>query len=311
MDFKRKKKFVIYKIKCNINGKNYIGITGDFKGRIKSHLSVAENGSNTVFHKAIRKYGIKSFLIFVLDRANTWEEACKLEKYYIKKIGTKLPNGYNMTDGGEGTLGCYPSESVKNKIAESHIGLHAGEKHGCSKLTEKDVIEIRKRYKNETISSSQLSKEYGIRSEQICMVISGKSWGHVKEGILTDVEIQQKRSQILSVLNSGEANAMHGKKCPEQSKRMKTNNPMDNPETVNKVILSNTGKKRTDEFCKLQSERNIGIKNSMTKITESIVLKIRKLYNKGKLTQYQLAERFRITQSNVSSIVNRKSWTHI
>jgi hypothetical protein len=29
-----------------------------------------------------------------------------LEKYYIKKYNTKAPNGYNLTDGGDGIFGC-------------------------------------------------------------------------------------------------------------------------------------------------------------------------------------------------------------
>ena len=38
------------------------------------------------------------------------------EKEYIKKYNSYGENGYNMTYGGEGTLGWIPSEETKRKI---------------------------------------------------------------------------------------------------------------------------------------------------------------------------------------------------
>lgn len=37
------------------------------------------------------------------------------EKFYIKEYNTKAPNGYNLTDGGEGSLGYHPSKETNQK----------------------------------------------------------------------------------------------------------------------------------------------------------------------------------------------------
>lgn len=53
-----------------------------------------------------------------------------------------------------------------------------------------------------------------------------------------------------------------------------------------------------------------GSKVLWSKITEADVLNIRKLYNEGAL-QNDLAKKFGIAQTGVSSIVRRKTWRHI
>ena len=44
---------------------------------------------------------------------------------------------------------------------------------------------------------------------------------------------------------------------------------------------------------------------------KTMVLQLRKLYQKGDLTQAMLAERFGLSLSNVKSILGRRSWKHI
>lgn len=114
--------FYIYKIINKINNKIYIGKTSNIKKRLKKHIeSMKYSNSTSILHKAFKKYGIDNFIIEEIDRCNTQEEASQKEIYwiaYFKSNICKYPddNGYNLTDGGEGTNGLKWTENSKNKI---------------------------------------------------------------------------------------------------------------------------------------------------------------------------------------------------
>ena len=102
--------YLIYCYTNKENGKKYIGITSrSIEEREASHIYESKNKSNKCynapFKRAIRKYGIEGFDREIIDSVNSLEEACELEKYYIKKYNTyykyKNSNGYNATIGGE------------------------------------------------------------------------------------------------------------------------------------------------------------------------------------------------------------------
>lgn len=100
----------VYKITNKINNKVYIGITtNSIEHRWKQHIQTAhqENSKdyNSVFKKAIRKYGESNFLI---EKIEEWENLDKLkerEQYWISyyKSYYELENswGYNGTPGGD------------------------------------------------------------------------------------------------------------------------------------------------------------------------------------------------------------------
>ena len=89
---------IIYKAENKINGKIYIGQTkNDLSKRIASHVR-----SNSYIGRALRKYGLESFAISVIDHADTKEVINEKEKYWIKTLGSNPPNGYNLANGGEG-----------------------------------------------------------------------------------------------------------------------------------------------------------------------------------------------------------------
>ena len=306
------KKFTVYKVHCKPSGKDYIGITNDMKKRFNGHWSaLTDPKKKSVFHKAIRKYGKESFIITILNELYSWESACLLEQHYIKDLNTKIPNGYNMTDGGEGTPGIEVPQELRDRLSESHKGLQAGEKHGSARLTEKDVITIRKRYRSEHISSIVLSKEYGVRPEQISLIVLGKSWGHIKEGIMSKEEVMNKKSQLSKINSAGKNNGMYGKKCPEQSERMKNNNPTKDPKVIEKIRLASTGRKKSDKELQEMSKRTKGSNNPQAKFTEKDILEIREIYSKGGISQYKLAKQYNTDQANISCIVRRKTWAHI
>lgn len=48
-----------------------------------------------------------------------------------------------------------------------------------------------------------------------------------------------------------------------------------------------------------------------SKLSEQQVIDIRNLYEDGGITQRQLAKKYKVKQSSIWSIVNRRSWSHI
>lgn len=113
-----------YLITNKVNDKKYVGITSkDKESRFKKHVKDAcSKKHNMAIHKAIRKYGADNFELSVLDTAETWEDLCDLEKHCIIQYNSKTPNGYNLTDGGSGTLGYKFTEEQIKKCSESHLG---------------------------------------------------------------------------------------------------------------------------------------------------------------------------------------------
>lgn len=56
-----------------------------------------------------------------------------------------------------------------------------GSKSGNAKLTEEQVVELRKRYKKGGISQEKLGKEYGVDQATVWEIIHYRIWKHVKE----------------------------------------------------------------------------------------------------------------------------------
>jgi group I intron endonuclease len=112
----------IYCIENILNGKKYIGLTkGTIERRFKRHKEISKSNKKQHLHDAMSLYGVKNFIVYELDSAKDFIELCEKEKFWIKKLNTKK-NGYNETDGGEGSFGRILSEETKNKIGNSNRG---------------------------------------------------------------------------------------------------------------------------------------------------------------------------------------------
>jgi len=86
-------------------GKQYVGITTlTVNRRMSGHKTAARQGSPYPLHAAIRKYGFDNMVVETLHPSQDLEELHGLEVASIAERGTKTPNGYNLTAGGEGTL---------------------------------------------------------------------------------------------------------------------------------------------------------------------------------------------------------------
>lgn len=68
-------------------------------------------------------------------------------------------------------------DNMRDKVAKDR--QHKGEKSPISKLTNAQVIEIRKRHAVGDISQSQLAREYGICHQTMGSLINGETWKHL------------------------------------------------------------------------------------------------------------------------------------
>lgn len=145
---------IIYCYTNKLNNKKYIGQTINPEARKNSHKSEAFNEKshtyNSVFHRAIRKYGYENFTYEILEEIDEsrYDTLNDIEESYIQKYNTLVPNGYNIYPGGNTTHGRKMREEFRRKKS-----LEKGI------LTEEQVIDLRKRYANGE-SPSKIYKEY-------------------------------------------------------------------------------------------------------------------------------------------------------
>ena len=121
---------VIYKIINLINKNIYIG--QDYSNR-QNYF-----GSGVFIKRAIKKYGIENFKKEILEHCSSRKQLNEREIYWIQKLNSKVPNGYNITDDGEGFKGKHTDET-KRKISKNHadfsgknhpmFGKHISEEH--------------------------------------------------------------------------------------------------------------------------------------------------------------------------------------
>lgn len=124
-------KWCVYCHTNKINYKRYFGITSQDPDE-RWRNGYGYRGSE-VFWRAIQKYGWDGFEHEILFENLTEEEAKKREIELIalyKTNCTKYRNpsyGYNMTDGGDGTVGRMASEQTRRKISNALKGKFVGE----------------------------------------------------------------------------------------------------------------------------------------------------------------------------------------
>lgn len=104
-----------------VNGKQYVGQTNNFKKR-EQDLMCDSVYSGGIIDKARAKYGVENFKHEILKECDTQNELNYWEQYYIKELNTKVPNGYNLTDGGGGRSGYKITDEQRKKMSEARKG---------------------------------------------------------------------------------------------------------------------------------------------------------------------------------------------
>lgn len=122
----------IYRITNTVNGKSYVGQSGNIKTRFEQHRSELRHNKhdNDYLQNAWNKYGEENF-IFEIIKLCSRDELDELEIYYIDYFKSyKDDNGYNLTLGGYGTRivnEVLQFDAYGNFIKEFQNGIAASE----------------------------------------------------------------------------------------------------------------------------------------------------------------------------------------
>ena len=110
----------IYCIENIANNKKYIGMSTDIIRRLKHHRMSLNNlnHSNSYLQKEWNEYGEMCFVFFIIEICPP-ENLKEREIFCVNEYGTKFPNGFNQTDGGEGVLGRNHTDEDKKKMSDA------------------------------------------------------------------------------------------------------------------------------------------------------------------------------------------------
>lgn len=115
----------IYLLKNKITNKSYVGQTIHLEDRIKDHFRYAYRVYGISHHKrrfdkplyhSIRKHGKSDFEWYILEICGV-EELDEKETFWINHFNTKVPFGYNLSNGGKSTRGYKHSLRTRELIS--------------------------------------------------------------------------------------------------------------------------------------------------------------------------------------------------
>jgi predicted transcriptional regulator len=89
-------------------------------------------------------------------------------------LGDHKANANDMVSKGRGIL---PGQSWFEMHPEA---VPRGARNGQSKLTEDNVMEIRRRYAEDNVSMSKIGKEMGVSQSLVSSIVRGEKWAHIK-----------------------------------------------------------------------------------------------------------------------------------
>lgn len=201
----------IYLILNTVNNKVYIGSAVDIKKRWRDHKwHLKENKHhNSHLQLAWNKYGENRFQFSILEECGI-ENLLLIERNYIIQYRANNSKfGYNINDPEHIFLNRKHNEITKQKLSIQKIGdknpmfgkrgaLHPRfgktstfetrqkmsikklgiktHRRNNSKLTENDVINIRKLYHIDNVSQPKIAKQYLVSYGTINKIITKKSW---------------------------------------------------------------------------------------------------------------------------------------
>jgi len=125
------KQYFLYIIENKVNGKQYIGWTVNTSRRFKCHVNGWKGGSVLV-NRAAKKYGISKIEMTILLETTDIEYVKYMEIMVIKHLGTIVPNGYNLTKGGDGVAGLTPWNKGLTKSTDIRL-MYISEKVSVTK----------------------------------------------------------------------------------------------------------------------------------------------------------------------------------
>jgi Mor family transcriptional regulator len=172
----------------------------------------------------------------------------------------------------------------------------------AEKLTEEQVMDIRKEYAAGNVTALDLAKKYGVTSDTIYRVANGRSWRHLpivdrsrkscRVKTLSDEQVMDIRKEYVE----GDATAS------DLAKKYGVRLPQ-----IRRAIGSLY-------WLPLQSippKRKPTLSHKHKRLNEEQVMSIRKEYARGDVAVPDLTKKYDMSCSQIRYIVNGKSWKHL
>lgn len=287
----------LYKITNKINNKKYIGITNSYKRRFRQHKT--NHNPNSLICKAIQKYGENNFIFEVLKENLSIQQACQLEQQYIKNENSLVPNGYNISKGGN---------------------INIGSSNGRAKLTDEEVQYI-KDHRN--LPMYVLYDEF---TEKISYdAFKEIYWNHTYIDIQPHVEMYPYNLEFSNQFTSN--NKLDYYEIVELRKKYAQHIPWKQvyekeykeifPDQMTfwniyngnryKLVMPEVFTKENKHF--QASTSHSGENNGRSKLTKEDVIKIRKLHEEDNISNSEIYKMYpQVSTASIRNIINYKTW---
>lgn len=288
--------YIIYKITNKLNNKIYIGQTINFKKRMQEHLSLRKNikiHKNQPIDLAINKYGKENFSFEIIDKAKNQEEIDILEKKYIKKFNSLIPNGYNILKGGRNQRGAWNMRAIEvydlnaNYIEtcespSEYARLHneysdGGIRDCCNGVNSKHKDKIFK-WKDDSKTIVPYEKPKSSRMKIVYQYDLYGNYLNSYESVTKASEITNtRRIGILNCTQGVQKSANNFQWSYEKKEKLETRKDLLNHSKLNKILKLDDEKNIVKEYCTLaEAVLDMGFEKKKYKILWKYVNKNKK-----------------------------------
>lgn len=261
--------YSLYCITNLVNGKKYIGITiRKLNSRFNSHKNLAKKDNKRPLYSAMRKHGFKNFVIELLSLAQSWDQLCELEKKAIKDFNTFIDDGqgYNLTRGGEGTVG---RKLSKEHLLKIKIAREQWSEEKRQEIRARQAVSLRKAWQQRDEKtrksighnmSKSRKKMLARRSEEDQCLISSKISKSVKNYIASKTDKEKRKwvaRQKVSVASRSEDRQREISETNRKSTILQHRNMTDDQKRTRskKISSSNTNHPSLSKPCLIYGKK--------------------------------------------------------
>ena len=192
----------VYEIKNTVTNKIYIGSSKDVRERWNEHKRELNKNKHHSIHlqRAWDKYGEESFTFSLIEECNENDTLAR-EQFYLDLLKPYDKNkGYNISkDASAPMKGRKHSKETMKILADDLANRDIltwlrGENQPNSKLTDDDIIEIKKMI-YEGFKICDIAELFGVKPNTITQIKTGIRWTHI-ETPYDDLIIQTPKQKL-------------------------------------------------------------------------------------------------------------------